>query len=83
MPKGTWLRSLIVTTQKLGTSRLVWQRYENTDGTALTLDRDVTGAGRGAHYWACSSPERRMIIILRFVFFFFSLVCPFCPFVII
>lgn len=36
----------VLTSEKLGSVRIVGQRYENPDGSPLRLDRDMTGAPR-------------------------------------
>ena len=37
----------LVDTALLGTPRLVWQRFENPDGTPITIDEDLSGEKRG------------------------------------
>lgn len=50
LPEGVFdVDTEVIGTARLGTPRIVWQRYENPDGTPIAIDRDVTGAERGEH----------------------------------
>ena len=39
----------VISTEKLGMPRIVEQRYENPDGSAIRLEEDMAGRGRGGH----------------------------------
>lgn len=41
------LNTQIVTTELLGMTRLTEERFENPDGTSITIDFDITGSKRG------------------------------------
>ena len=50
IPSGVFeVDTSYIDTAKLGVPRIVWQHYENHDGTPIVINRDVTGIARGAH----------------------------------
>lgn len=47
MPEGAFdVETEIIDTEILGSPRLVWERFENPDGTPISIDRDLLGAHR-------------------------------------
>lgn len=48
-PEELWdMPTQMITTELLGTVRIVGARFENPDGSSLELDRDINGNARGA-----------------------------------
>lgn len=49
LPEELWdMPTQMITTELLGTVRIVGARFENPDGSSLELDRDINGNARGA-----------------------------------